>query len=332
MINKNIILIADRINKYNEDNILFSKTYEKIPNEYFHNLYNALSTISNRITHYQTPEDFLENIEKHKNEFVISLWSGENSRNRKSLIPSICEAYGLMYLGADCYVQTISQDKNLSKVFCQEVNILTPRSKLLYNLESLNLINDLSLPLIVKPNFEGGSIGISQENLVYNYTDAKNITKKLLEVFKQPILIEEFIEGDEISFVVGGNSDNLFLEAIRLYSNEINLKQNIMSYELKKLKNINIERELYTQNIEMELIKKIKNLYFKLGKVNLIRIDGRIKNNKFYCIELSPDVNLNSSSTVATAFQLKGFSYSEALEEIINLSIESDLYQNASKT
>lgn len=328
MINKNIVLIADKIDNHSKEDIS-CKTFERISNNYFNDLYKGLQSISKKVYHYQAPEFFLDNISKHKNDFVVTLWSGENSRNRKSLIPSICEAYDIMYLGADTYVHTISQDKNLSKTFCEESNILTPNSKLIFDSSSLKTIETLNLPLVIKPNFEGGSIGISKRNLVDNYKDAKILINELLELFNQPILVEEFIEGDEISFIVAGHKDEMFLESMKLYSEDIDIKKHIWSYELKKLKGIESKSILCTDMMDKNLVENIKDLYYKLEKVDIMRVDGRVKNNHFYCIELSPDMSLSPRASVYESFCEKGYTYSETLEKLINFSIESYLYQNA---
>ena len=328
MINKNIVLIADRVSTH-ENGDIHCTSFEKLSDNYFNDLFNGLKSFSNKVFHYENPEELLNNITKHKNDFVVTVWSGEKSRNRKSLIPSICEAYNIMYLGADTYVHTISQDKNLSKIFCEDSGILTPNSKLIFNADSLDVIYSLNLPLVVKPNFEGGSIGISKRNLVNNYEDAKKLTKELLGLFNQPILVEEFIEGDEINFIIAGYQNKIFLEAMKLHSDDIDIKKHICSYELKKLKGIETKSTLFTSFIDDSLLEKIKKLYNKLEKVDIMRVDGRMKDNQFYCIELSPDMSLSPRASVYEAFSEKEFEYEETLKKLVSLSIESYLYRSA---
>ena len=200
----NIVLIADRVENH-QNSTIHSKDLEKLENVYFKPLYKSLKSISSNVFEYQSPVDFIDNIQKHKNDLIFTLWSGESSRNRRSLIPSICEAYDIKYIGADSYVNIICQDKALSKQMCKKINMLTPNYRLISNKSEINIIYDLSLPLVVKPNFEGGSIGISQKNLVYTYDDAKILIEELLDIFHQPIIVEDFIEGIEVSFVCQGN-------------------------------------------------------------------------------------------------------------------------------
>ena len=205
----NIVLIADRVNNH-DDATITSKTLEMVEDEYFNDIYNTLSSLTTKkIYHYMNPKIFLENIHKHKNDIVLSIWSGISSRNRKALVPSICEAYNIKYVGADTYTQIICQDKEMSKQICKKYGIKTANYQLIKDKDNLNLLNFLKYPIVIKPNFEGGSIGISQKNLVYNFNDAEKMTLFLLETFNQPILAEEFIYGEEISILIIGKKQKI---------------------------------------------------------------------------------------------------------------------------
>ena len=47
---------------------------------------------------------------------------------------------------------------------------------------------------------EGSSIGISQENIVTSVDSMLTLAGKILEQFQQPVLIEEFVAGREVSY------------------------------------------------------------------------------------------------------------------------------------
>ena len=328
----NIVLIADRVENHSDSNI-FSKDLEKLEDVYFNPLYDALVKLYDKVFEYQSPSDFINNIQKHKKDLVFTLWSGESSRNRRALIPSICEAYDINYIGADSYVNIICQDKALSKQMCKKVNMLTPNFRLVENISELNIIDDLSLPLVIKPNFEGGSIGISQKNLVYTYDDAKQLIKELLNIFHQSIIVEEFIEGTEVSFVCQGNKNEVkFIEAMKIELDNDSLEKTIYSYEIKKQKNMKTSQSLITTQITKNIINQVKELFILLGKVDILRVDGRLVNNQFYCIEITPDISLSKNGTFAKAFEFKDISYEQMLETIVNDVHQFDLNQNANKT
>ena len=89
----------------------------------------------------------------------MTIYGGEISRNRLALVPAICESMNVKFLGADVYNRIICQDKNLCKTFAKRFNILSPNSILIYDENDISLIKSLKLPLVVKPNYEGSSIG-----------------------------------------------------------------------------------------------------------------------------------------------------------------------------
>ncbi len=51
-------------------------------------------------------------------------------------------------------------------------------------------------------------------------------------------------------------------------------------------------REIITKSIPDDITKSFIDLFNSLGKVDFMRIDGRIFNNKFYLIELTPDASI----------------------------------------
>lgn len=66
---------------------------------------------------------------------------------------------------------------------------------------------DINLPVIVKPNSEGSSLGIDEHSLCFSYEDAKAKSISLLNQYK-PILVEEYIQGYEITVWIIGNKGN----------------------------------------------------------------------------------------------------------------------------
>ena len=325
-IDSKIVLIADRIDSF--QNIeLGSDFLEQIEDAYFNEIYNGLKEICKEVIHYQSPKDFLKNIAKHKNDIVFPIWSGRHSRNRRALVPSICEAYGLAYVGADTYANIICQDKLLSKQFAGKYGIKTADYLLYEGIEDNLLLQSLKLPLVIKPNFEGGSIGISKDNLVYDYSQAKDKVHELYSIYQQSILIEEFIPGQEVSIILLGNSNNIsFSEVVELYCQKGNLdfEKNIYSYEIKKEHNdICLAHKLITDIFPDETLNQAHSMFKKLGKVEAIRIDGRFNGKDFYLIELSPDIHFGVGCTFSDAFKLCGISYIDMLYMILKNTINN---------
>ena len=327
-INKGVVLIADRVNDFNDIDIS-SDYLEFIEDDYFNEIYDGLSSVSSSIIYYDSPADFLKNVVKHKNDIVFSIWSGRKSRNRRALVPSICEAYNIFYVGADTYANILCQDKILSKQFSLKNEMSTP-NYLFYEGDKFDniLIENLKLPLVIKPNFEGGSIGISQDCLVDSYEKAISKISELYLIYKQPILIEEFIKGKEVSIVILGNQEEIVLcEVLELYiqDNKYDIENGIFSYEVKKgSSDMKLSNKLITHDFPEKILNNSISLFKNLGKVEVLRIDGRYDGENFYLIELSPDIHFGKGSTFSDAFMLKEIDYTEMLRMILLNTIEMD--------
>lgn len=136
MINYNLVLIADRVgNKSTLD--MSSNLLEQIGDDYFFQIYNSLQRISPKVTHYNDLPTFIDNIYKHKQDIVFTIYGGNASRNRMALVPGICESYNIKYVGADVYNRIICQDKNISKEIAKKAGLLVPDSITINSLEDL---------------------------------------------------------------------------------------------------------------------------------------------------------------------------------------------------
>ena len=322
MIDKKLILVTD----YNEK---ISKA--KISNRNLEgNSKNSTDTISKAIKKctksfqmYIDIESFVKNISKHKNDIVFPMKYGENSPNSKSIIPSACESMGIKYIGADDYAHMLCNDKYMSKLFAREFGIKSANSLLIRRSDNINSIkkkiNSLSLPLVVKPNFGGGSTGISENNICFDYKRAIDLSIELYTYHEMPILVEEYIAGPEVEMILVGNKDDImFSEEVQLIMGNKEFYENeIWGFETKKIDDSDIDFKM-SHYITQNDIKKIHSLFKSFDKIEFMRVDGRIYNGEFYLIELSPDCYLGDDCAFYFAFQNNGYSLSDMFEYLIN--------------
>lgn len=329
--NKNIVLIADRV-KDHSGSQLGSTTLEFIEDDYFNALFFALSEIDPNLTYYNSPEAFLDNIYIHTNDVVLSVWSGEKSRNRKALVPSICEAYCIPYVGADSYLQIISADKYLCKRVCEKFDIPSANDVLICDNSDFWMLKKLKFPVIIKPNFEGGSIGIFQNSVVANIDEAEKVCDSLLK-FYSPLIAEEYINGEEVSVCIAGINKHIDVFQImrQRIGNKTFFTREILSAEVKKMHNFPRIIESANHILPPKEKEKLIDLFNHLGKAEVMRIDGRINDNKFHLIELTPDCSLNIAGSMSLAFKSTGYTYTEMLKKLFNNTISLWEDQNANR-
>ena len=323
MIDQRVVLVADRIGGY-MGATAESTSLELVDDEYFTDLTTALQTIAPALIHYDHPRQLIDNAHEHRRDVIFSVWSGERSANRRSLIAGICEAYGLAYLGADARVASVCQDKYLSHYACSAFGLPTPARLLIADATEVRRVADIPYPAVIKPNFEGGSIGMTAKNLVEHPRDAAPIVKRLLTAFHQPVILEQFIRGREVSIVLAGNATDVLVQPIEitLLGDGPPLSDTIWTFETKKL----YTREaLYTPvNVLTEQERaNVRRLYQYLQKAEYLRIDGRLTADGFIPFELSPDVYLGVDGAVATAFAHHGVTHDAMLEHLLSLAISN---------
>lgn len=316
----NIVLICDRVSSRNGIN-LYSDNLEFTSNTYFSAIYKAIKECCSQVYFYEHPSEFIDNISKHKDDIVISaIWSGTKSRNRKCLIAAICEAYNIKYVGADAYVQSLCQDKQLSKILVEDTCIKAPRG-VLFSPDYLyyDNLDFLNFPIIVKPNLEGSSIGISDNSIADTKEQAIQIISDIVNVFPS-VLAEEYIPGREISICCVGRNNVDLMEAVELQINGENyFEKRIWGYESKKGGKCKVTREVVTSQIPQPILDSAKKIFLSLGKVDYMRIDGRLYNDQFYLIEFTPDCSLHPDCFMYEAFKHNGYSYNEMIAALINL-------------
>jgi D-alanine-D-alanine ligase len=225
-------------------------------------------------------------------------------------------------VGGDAFTQLVCQDKTLAKVLARRHGIAAADSILLEQGSSENQFHGiarLKLPLVVKPNAEGGSIGISEENLVRTTEDATQLARTLLQSFPT-VMVEEFVSGKEVSIILAGNSKRIVVDEVielEVLGAKIDLSDTLFGFEFKNFDPYEVRHRRAPEMVSEETRAAARSLFRSLGKVEVLRIDGRVNENGFILIELSPDAHLGSVCMVASAFQFSGLTYPQMLETLL---------------
>lgn len=277
--------------------------------------------------HLVDPTHLVSAFNANPNCVVLSIWSGENNRNRRAIVPSICEAHGINYIGADPYAAMISGDKELSKSICSEFNLKSPVGILIRSEEQFDRISLLDFPIVVKPLMEGGSIGITQDSKVIDLESAQRQVSALFEHHEPPILCEEFVGGREISFCIVGSDAIQHIEAmeVRLEGEEDYFENRLFSMHDKRSADRQKKHEFVNVTNEMprNLIDKICSIYSALGKIDYMRIDGKLT-DEFWCLELSTDPGISTKSLFAHSYYTIEKSYRDMISDILSTRLSNE--------
>jgi D-alanine-D-alanine ligase len=168
---------------------------------------SALSKLG-EVIRLEANEDFPERLRRTRPHIVFNIAEGFYGVNREAHVPAICEFFGIPYTGSDPFTLSLCLDKARAKETLSFHGIPTPRFAVVRKIEELRFVVErLSLPLFVKPLHEGSSKGITDSNLCRDSKHLFEQTEFLLENYSQPVLVEEYLPGQEFTCAVLGNGD-----------------------------------------------------------------------------------------------------------------------------
>jgi len=256
--------------------------------------------------------------ERRTGDVVLSIFGGERSRNRMALVPAICESLGMRFIGPDTYGRIVCQDKSISKKLAVDCGILTPAHALVRTMADLKRVVPSRFPVVVKPNVEGSSIGISQQSVVHDLSQLHVIGASVLAEFGQPAIVEEFVSGREVSFnIIETRSENheRFAE-VRLIAQPDYFDDHLFSADIKAPWN-SLEVVLLEDLLVESDRQAIRRLAEAVGDLGYCRVDGKLLGGRFQFLELTPDAWLDPRGVFAISFTQTGWRYPELLAHVL---------------
>jgi D-alanine-D-alanine ligase len=137
-------------------------------------------------------------LEAYSPDLIFNTAEGRRGRFREAFYPALFDELGFPYTGSDAYALALTLDKQLTKLTLRQHGIRTPGWLYVERLQDL-ATGDLRFPLMVKPNFEGSSKGITQDSIVETVDALKAKVAELLQRYPAGVLVEEFIAGKDVT-------------------------------------------------------------------------------------------------------------------------------------
>ncbi|MDP9037185.1 MAG: D-alanine--D-alanine ligase, partial [Myxococcota bacterium] len=129
-------------------------------------------------------------------DIVFNLAEGRHGKARRAFYPALFEELGIPSTGSDAYTLCVTLDKALTKKQLAGWGVPSPRGRFVTRATlKAGGLDELSFPVIVKPNFEGSSKGIAQENVVEDASALGRVLDELLTTYPEGALIEKYVPG-----------------------------------------------------------------------------------------------------------------------------------------
>ncbi|HUC94661.1 MAG TPA: hypothetical protein VMR19_01495 [Candidatus Saccharimonadales bacterium] len=145
---------------------------------------------------------FYTNLLVDRPDLVVNLVDTLKGRDQlQPSVPAALELANIPYTGAGMEGLIIGNNRNLTKRLLMAYDIPTPPFQFIRRVGT-SIDEDLGLPLIIKLNEGGGSVGIDNHAVKESFRAAMLRVNKMISTYRYPVIVEKFIGGPEITVVV----------------------------------------------------------------------------------------------------------------------------------
>ena len=228
------------------------------------------------------------------------------------------DAEGIVYTGSGPEASALAMDKNSSKLLMVENELPTPRWHFFENGDQADPDSggDLGYPLVVKPNGEGSTVGLS---IVRSETDLLPAIEKA-DGCGSGVILEQYIPGRELTVgILGGDEALPCIEIVPShdhYDYECKYTSGMSHYVCPADLPAALASQLSQTSLAMHEI---------LGCRHYSRIDFRLSpENSFYCLEVNTLPGLTDTSLVPKAAAEVGISFEQLIVKLCRMALNGD--------
>ena len=268
---------------------------------------------------------------------VFNLCESIHGDNRfESLLPLLMELERIPYTGSGPFALSLALRKEKVKDILCARGIPVPKGSVVSEAGDLAGLA-LRFPLIVKPAREDASVGITRASVV---SDEKALNARVLHIldrYRQPALVEEYIEGREIYVSLLGQVDG-GLQVFPFFEIDFSAmppdRPKIVSFEGKWVEE-SVEykgtRPIRCEGLSPELRDKVAqtalDAFRCIGLRDYARMDIRLAaDGTPYVIDVNPNCDLSDlAGGFSRAAKAGGLSYKDVILRLLSLALSRRL-------
>jgi D-alanine-D-alanine ligase len=235
-------------------------------------------------------------------------------------VQGLLELLGIPYQGSGVLGSSLAMNKLAAKYLYEKAGLPVPPYIALQKedpLEPAAWEKQLGLPLVVKPNEAGSSVGMT----IVKSTDAVETAVERAFAHDTTVLLEAYIEGIELTGGVIGNRDLLALPLIEIIPDD---QHEFFDYEAKYT--AGVTQEICPARIDDHMTATAqayaKTAHRALFCKGYSRTDMILKEDQVFVLETNTIPGMTATSLLPQAAQVAGFSFSGLLDKLIELCIE----------
>jgi D-alanine-D-alanine ligase len=273
-------------------------------------------------------------------DLCFNIAEGLTGDSREAQVPALLEMLQIPYTASRVLANAVGLDKTMTKRIWRQQGLPTADFQE-FNTGYEQLSRSLSFPMFVKPAREGTGMGMDEGAIVHSETELRRRIRWVIQEYRQPALVEEYLPGREFTVGVLGRQDaGLFTHHPELYRRDGFHRFPVLEVESSysvtpgvyghaaKSKNWGDEGmpEIYCPaNIEPNLAEQLNNLAIRghqaIGALDVSRIDFRLSaDGKPRMLEINTLPGLTPDfSDLCVIAKADGISYRELILEILYL-------------
>jgi D-alanine-D-alanine ligase len=261
---------------------------------------------------------------------IVLNWCEELPGLRRSdaRVVQMLESLKFAYTGSPPKVLTFSWDKSAVKALLHRNGIPTPRWRL-YSWTTED--GWKHFPAIVKPACEHSSAGITSDAVVFDPRELKERVTFVQDVFHQPALVEDFIDGREFHVTLWGNNGTITMlpPAEMDFSAFDRVRDRLCTFDSKFTPgSVHFEKievrvpAVLNESLYARLQDAAVQTYRVVGCRDYARIDLRLQNGVFYVLDVNPNADISSDTSLVHAAQAAGFTYGALGSQLVNFAAQ----------
>lgn len=266
--------------------------------------------------------EFFTSIQRLKMDVIFPILHGTDGED--GTVQGLFQSMGIACVGSGVLGSAASMDKLLAKRVLLSAGLpVTPflainhhdRNRKSYS----NIIDELGLPLIVKPANLGSSVGVTKVEKEDDFESAI----ALAFTYDDSLLVEKFIKGREVECAILGNERPLVSMA-----GEVKLSPNYSFYSFKaKYSDPDSAEIIIPANMPDTIHDKIKSLSLEAFKLlnchDLARVDLFVtEDNTVYINEINTLPGFTDISMYPLLMQHEGIEYKELMTKLIEMALK----------
>jgi len=300
-----------------------------------HDVLNTVAAVASELTaaHFDIsrlgisydPGALLEGVREYAPNVVFNLFEGTAQRGEtEAYVAGLLEWLGLPFTGSPPETLCLARNKPLTKHLLCGAGLPTPAFRVVE--ERPRELRTFRWPVIVKPANQDASVGLEQASVVTDRALLEARVRETLQRYGPPVLVEEFIDGRELTVAVVECPELRTLPISEiLFLDKTPGTWPIVTYDAKWKPDspaCQLTPVRYPAEVEPALAEQLRSLALRafrlLGCRDYARIDFRVSpDGAPYILEVNPNPDFNQDAGFTAGLQTAGMAHATFAVQLV---------------